>query len=208
VILAALALGVVACGEDEESPDRSSKQDQKIEKAFLTGMSHHHESAIEMAKIAQQRGQDPLIKRLGEEITTTQEREIGQMKSIYVRLFGGELKPDPGAHDGLGLTAEEAGMTHNERTNAVLRAADPFDKAFVDQMVPHHVGAIKMAKIVLESTSDPALKKLANTIIRTQEREVKEMNALSNRKYGGPVPKESGQGTDGEVPTGGEHDGH
>lgn len=203
--LMVLALGLGACGGDDgDSGAQTQDQAEKVEKAFLTGMAHHHETAVEMAEIAERRGQDPFVRKLAANIIAAQEREIGQMRSIHTRLFDAELKPDPGAHDGLGLTAEEAGMTHNKETNAMLEAAEPFDRAFVDEMVPHHTGAIKMAKIVLKATKDPALKNLAQTIIRVQEDEVDAMNAFRKRKYGGPVP------TDPEAlaPGGAEHDAH
>ncbi len=194
LILAASAVAIAACGSDDEksSPGASSERDQKVEEAFLTGMAHHHETAIEMARIAQKRGKDPFVTKLGDDIEMTQEREIVQMKTIHERLFKSALKPDPGAHDGLGLSAEEAGMTHTEDTNKMLEAANPFDRAFVDEMVPHHLGAIKMAKVVLESTDDAALTKLANGIITTQQREVADMNSFRTKEFGGPVPKSSG----------------
>lgn len=206
-----LALGLAACGSDDDENSSGGSggagKAEAVEKAFFTGMVHHHESAIEMAKIAQQRGQDPFIKKLAGEIIATQERETGQMQKIYQRLFGSELKPDAGAHDGLGLSAEEAGMTHNEQTNEILRAADPFDRAFVDEMVPHHKGAIRMAQVVLKSTEDPALRNLAEGIMSTQEREVKEMNAFRTKEFGGPVPENAGHGGEEKMPADEEHGG-
>ena len=202
--LVILALGLVACGGDSDSGAGQEEQTaEKVEKSFLTGMVHHHETAIEMAEIAQERTQDPFITKLASTIVTTQEREVGQMRSIHMRLFDSELKPDPGGHDGLGLTAAEAGMTHDKETNAELEAAAVFDRAFVDEMVPHHLGAIKMAKVVLKDTKDPALRNLAETIIRTQQSEVDRMNAFRKRKYGAPVPATLDGGTDD-----GEHDAH
>lgn len=199
-----LALGLGACG-DGEGDSEGSKQGQKVERAFLTGMVHHHETAIEMAEIAQRRGQDRFVRKLAEAITSTQEREISQMRSIYTRLFDAALKPDPGAHDGLGLSAGEAGMTHDKETNATLEAAEPFDRAFVDEMVPHHLGAIKMAKVVLKETEDRALRNLAEAIARAQQDEVDAMNAFRTRKYGGPVPSKD---EDGATMDGAEHESH
>ena len=196
-----LVFGVAACGgDDDEGSSGSAGNAESVEKAFLTGMVHHHETAIEMSEIARERGQAPFIKGLAEDIASTQEREMAEMKEIYTRLLGGELKPDPMAHDGLGLSAGEAGMTHSPDTNDMLRAADPFDRAFVDEMVPHHIGAVKMADVVLESTKDADLRKLAEGIISTQEREIEEMNAFRTEKYGGPVPETKAGG-------GGEHGG-
>lgn len=195
LVLVALALAATACGsdDDEDTPAReSAKQDLRVEKAFLTGMVHHHETAIEMAKIAEERGQDRFVKRLAAAIAGTQEREIAQMRSIHTRLLESTLKPDPRAHDGLGLTAEEAGMTHDADTNQALREADPFDRAFVDEMVPHHHGAVAMARVVLKDTKDAELRTLAETIIRTQEREIEEMNDFRERKFGAPVPESRG----------------
>jgi uncharacterized protein (DUF305 family) len=46
------------------------------------------------------------------------------------------------------------------------------DIDFVKGMVPHHQGAVDMAKIVLEHGKDPALKKLARGIIKAQDKEI------------------------------------
>jgi uncharacterized protein (DUF305 family) len=204
ILLAVATLVAGGCGGDNGGTSGASEQDRKVEQAFLAGMAHHHETAIEMARIAETRGEDPFIKTLAEEIVTTQAREVGQMKKIHERLFDGPLKPDPGAHDGLGLSAEEAGMTHTPRTNEILESANPFDRAFVDEMVPHHRGAIKMAKVVLASTRDASLKTLANSIVTTQETEVKAMDSFRTRKYGEAVPSTGGSG----APAGTEHEGH
>ena len=208
VLTMLLAFGVAACGSDDEKSSSGDSggagKTDKVEKAFLTGMVHHHESAISMSAVAEEKGKDPFITKLAGEISATQELEMDQMDAIYKRLFKATLKPDPGAHDGLGLSAEEAGMTHSEDTNENLRAAKPFDRAFVDEMVPHHEGAIKMADVVLKSTKDDELRKLAEGIISTQEREVKEMNAYRTKEYGGPVPAGASHGGE-KKPGGKEH---
>lgn len=55
-----------------------------------------------------------------------------------------------------------------------MQAQDP-DAAFVRGMVPHHQGAIDMAKVVLQYGKDPQVKKWANDVIREQQREIGEM---------------------------------
>jgi uncharacterized protein (DUF305 family) len=50
-----------------------------------------------------------------------------------------------------------------------------FDKAFIDDMIPHHQGAVEMAELVLTSTERPELKKMAQEIIDAQTKEIKMM---------------------------------
>ena len=60
-------------------------------------------------------------------------------------------------------------------------SGDP-DKDFVLMMIPHHEGAIAMAKVVLEYGDDPELKKLAQAIVESQSDEVAFMKAWLARQ--------------------------
>jgi uncharacterized protein (DUF305 family) len=51
------------------------------------------------------------------------------------------------------------------------------DVDFVKGMLPHHQGAVDMAKIVLEHGKDPAVRKLAREIIKAQDKEIAFMKA-------------------------------
>ena len=208
LLLAALAAGgAVACGDDDE--EESGAGASQTEAAFLKGMIPHHESAVEMAEIARERGEHREVKQLAGAIVEAQNTEIAQMEEIYERLTGEEIVPDPAAHEELGLSQDEAGM-HEGGAVMLEAATKDFDKAFIDAMVPHHQGAIRQARIVLADTQDGEVRELANAIVSAQSREIRQMNRWRERWYGraspaGGVPSEK-EALPPAAENGGEHE--
>lgn len=211
--IALLVFVIAGCGDSDDSGS-SAPEPSKEEQAFLKGMIPHHESAVEMAEMAKERGQHKEIKQLASSIMSDQDREIRQMERIYKRLYGEEIMPDPAAHEQLGLSAKAAGMEHMDMESLVR--AKPFDRAFIDEMVAHHQGAIRMAHAVMDKTKDAEIKQLANSIVKAQTSEIRDMNTWRKKWYGaaspaGEAPKagETPEGENGATTVeGGGHQGH
>jgi uncharacterized protein (DUF305 family) len=185
-----LIAGGCGGGEEQSRPSESPRSNE-AEDAFLEAMVPHHESAIQVGKLAVKRAETKEIRALAKDIVSAQQAEIAQIGSIHERLIGTPIDPDEGAHEVLGLSAEEAGMDHGDAA-AALRTAEPFDRAFIDHMVPHHQGAVRMARAVLPSTDDRELRALAQGIVSAQEREIEELEALREERYGESSPPEDG----------------
>ncbi len=66
-------------------------------------------------------------------------------------------------------------MMHDMNANLKGKTGDAFDKAFLEEMIVHHRGAVDMAKLVLETSKRSELRKLAEDIIKAQEKEIAQM---------------------------------
>lgn len=189
IVVASFALG--ACGGDGATSDDTAQNaaGNGIDRAFVGAMIPHHRSAVQMAKIAGQRGQSTFVKNLAKDITRTQNAEITTLRAIASRLDAAGIKPKS-----LGVAEHETGM---DTSISQLRSADPFDRAFIDMMIPHHQGAIRMARVELAKGADAKAKQLATAIVKAQAREIRAMNKHRAEAFGAPspaggVPAESG----------------
>lgn len=68
------------------------KTDDDFDKAFITQMITHHQGAINMANQAKQSTKHDEIKKMADDIITTQSREIDQMRSWHKQWFGSDAE--------------------------------------------------------------------------------------------------------------------
>jgi uncharacterized protein (DUF305 family) len=98
----------------------------------------------------------------------------GSMEPAEMQKMMADMMPKP---DDTASTKDfkeaDMRMMHNMH---VPFTGDP-DVDFRTHMIPHHQGAVEMAKVALKHAKDPATKKMAQNIVKAQEKEVGEMQA-------------------------------
>ena len=145
------------------------------DKAFIDAMVPHHQGAIEMAEVALKNAEHEEIKQLSRNIISTQEAEIEELKAIKEQEFGTSEVP-------MKMSAGEMqmmGMTDPDE----LANKDPFDKAFIDAMIPHHQSAIEMAQVAYRESDNSEIKALAEGIVDAQTREIAQMEGWRQQWY-------------------------
>ena len=133
---------------------------------FVQGMIPHHQGAIDMAKVVLQYGKDPEIKKLAEGVVKAQEGEISGMNQWLSKADKAALPASPDF-----AKANDQAMATMMK-NMMVPYGGNADVDFVKGMIPHHQGAIDMAKVALQYAKDPVLLKLANDIVTAQEGEI------------------------------------
>ena len=138
------------------------------DKAFIDAMVPHHQGAIEMARVALKNAEHAEIRELSRNIISSQQAEIEELKAIKKEEFGTsnvpmEMSPEQMRSMGVMMDPQE------------LANREPFDKAFIDAMIPHHQSAIEMAEVAYEKSKNPRIKELAENIMSAQKREIEQM---------------------------------
>jgi uncharacterized protein (DUF305 family) len=152
------------------------KDGEYSDELFIDTMVPHHAGAVDMAKVALKNAEHPETTQLAKDIVSAQQVEIDEMKSIKKEEFGtSEVPMSMNMDDMMNM-----GMMMNPED---LAKEDPFDKAFIDNMIPHHQSAIEMAQVALQNTSNPRITELAGNIVRDQRREIAQMKQWRQEWY-------------------------
>ena len=158
----------------------SSNTSSTMDSHFIEQMIPHHEDAITMAKLALEKAKREEIKTLAQNIIDSQSKEIDQMKSWYKDWFGRDLptgKQVMGRHGMLETSGMHMGMMGNQTDVTRLENEDDFDRAFIEEMIPHHQMAVMMASMLKNGTNRKEMRKLADDIVSAQTKEIDSMRS-------------------------------
>ena len=166
ILLPVVLAGLVACNDDSAS-DAESVAPPPIPSddiAFIDNLVPHHQMALEMAEMAIARATREDVRAMAEHMKVAQQEEIAQMQEIRARFDGNARSAE--LHD-----------PHADLDMAELEAAEgnQVDVVFLENMIPHHAGAVSLAHRALENLRLDTLREIADKTIVIQTREMNEM---------------------------------
>ena len=187
--LVAGALVLAACGDDSDAgPESTGSSDSSTaaepsaaadfsdaDVTFAAGMVPHHESAIEMAQLAEGRAADPRVLDLAARIEAAQGPEI-EILSGWLEQWGAD--EEDGMDHG-GMDHGPGGMMSEQDMPALMGATGAeFDRMFLTQMIEHHRDAVQMAETEAAQGRNSGALGMAESIRDSQSAEIAEMEQL------------------------------
>jgi uncharacterized protein (DUF305 family) len=156
---------------------------QPADQRFIVMMIPHHEGAIAMAELALSRSKRPEIRALSEHIRSSQAAENAQMRRWYRQWFGSDVPRWSGGGWGMG-PGMGWGMPGMTTSLDALRSAPDFDRAFIEQMIPHHRMGVMMAFHAQWNTQQRELRDLQAEMVKIQSQEIAQMEQWYRQWYG------------------------
>ena len=152
--------------------------------AFLNAMIQHHKRGEDAATIALSRAEHPELKTMAEDMITTDLAHIAKLRELRRGWYGTDgapaaLLPDEEKSDlpGIESTKDMA------RELDALKTAEPFDRAFIDAMIPHQQGAIDMATAAGEKAQQPETRALASIIVSDESKTMDQLRTWRDAWY-------------------------
>lgn len=171
---------------DHEHPDEPAISGQPAgfnadDVAFATNMIPHHEQAVELSALVPDRSTNPELKALAQQISNAQEPEIRTMKVLLVQWKenpeAGTGQEEHGGH-GAGHAAMQGMVDDATMAKLETLSGPEFDTLWLQSMIGHHQGAIEMARAELAKGENVDAKRLAQSIVDTQQAEIDQMNQM------------------------------
>jgi uncharacterized protein (DUF305 family) len=164
----------------EEASEIASTAFSPADIRFMADMIPHHHQAMEMSALVADRTNRPEVVDLAGRISASQGDEIEFMQNWLTER--GQVAPDPTNHDHMHTTHSMAGMASPEQMAELATLSGiEFDRMYLELMMRHHDGAVKMVEELLEqpgSAYDPVLFDFTSDITNDQTAEIERMNVL------------------------------
>ena len=141
------------------------------ESMFAEMMIPHHQQAVDMSDLALIKSTNPKILDLAQRIKSAQSSEIIQMQSWLGGKEANSMMTDHSGHSMGGM------LTDEEFSKLESSSGATFDTLFLEGMIAHHEGAIDMAQMIKETTTQE-VNAFGLNVVEVQLAEIREMKDI------------------------------
>ncbi len=148
----------------------------KADVEFMQGMIAHHAQAIVMSRMAEANGANPQVLKLSRKIDQSQVPEIRIMQQ-WLRRYN-QFAPDTASWHDMRM---DGMLTDAALTELSAAKGFAFDRAFLNGMIKHHAGALKMVDDLFKSPGagqEVDANVFANEVVTAQTGEIGIMRRL------------------------------
>ncbi len=145
---------------------------------FIRCMIPHHQAAIYMSENLLMYTRYPPLIEIAKGIVAMQTKGIEEMKEI-LRTTSGYMNMERDINTYLTRYFEITNDMIEKMKNSPRCVNINLD--FVNEMIPHHEGAIQMCNNLIQYYIDPRLRNVANTIIREQSKGINELEEIRKK---------------------------
>ena len=168
----------------EAATDIANTSYIKADVKFLQGMIVHHEQAIIMSEMANQRTNNKTILDLAKRIDVSQKDEINFMESWLKQRneYADNSHSDHHMHESHHMHMNMVGMATPKQLNDLSNSkSTDFDRLFLQLMITHHDGALEMVEELKKypgNAYDPILNEFVSDLVNDQGVEIERMNGI------------------------------
>ncbi len=145
----------------------------------MQGMIGHHAQALEMTALLHSRTNREEMRLLAKRIEVSQADEIKMMQEWLTQR--GQTLPDPHAHHAPGAPLMPGMLMPQEMERLAAAKGPEFDRLFLEGMIKHHGGAIRMVQELFSTPGggqEAEIFAFASDVDADQRMEIDRMSAM------------------------------
>lgn len=185
-VLAFAVLAGAGWGRPDGQDGAALPRDTSVDAGFARDMQRHHAQAVQLSLLILDRTDDEAVRILARDVLLTQQQQIGQMYA-WLEMWGLNqassepamgwmtsssgstadhmpMRPGAGSMPGMATPAEVSTLTEADGRRA--------DRLYLRLLIPHHRGALGMARYAAEHAELPEVRTLAKAILESQAGEL------------------------------------
>lgn len=170
-VVAVLSLAFIALAADQKPAAKD------FDHKFLSKVPKHHQGAIEMARVCEQKAQHTDLKDFCSRLATEQDQEESRMERWRSSWYGEQEAHIPEMPR---MQAQQKEMM----TKLQSASGEHFDDVFLMSMTEHHQAGMPDMKSCIASAKHPELQKLCRQMTDEQQKEIAQMRTWM-KEWGG-----------------------